>query len=144
MHLHRAAIALAIVVVALPAYAAPIGKKACKTLKKDYERLLETGLQRDMDRGPQWAKNNLPPERIESIKYLIEMEEKLSFRCGHLVTAKPSMKKKEKPTNKGASASKDTATGTKASKIKLKKTKKKQKGAYVPPPKSIAFSPSGY
>jgi hypothetical protein len=35
-----------------------------------------------MERGPEWALANLPPEKIASIRRLIEVEEQLEFRCG--------------------------------------------------------------
>ncbi len=44
--------------------------------------MLADGTRDDMERGPEWAKANLPPDRLENILRLIEVEEQLEFRCG--------------------------------------------------------------
>ena len=35
-----------------------------------------------MGKGPQWAKANLEPGKLEQIKRLLEVDEQLLFRCG--------------------------------------------------------------
>src|SRR5205814_1292367 len=35
-----------------------------------------------MGKGPEWAKVNLAPEKLEQIRRLIELDEQLLFRCG--------------------------------------------------------------
>ena len=41
-----------------------------------------TGIKADMERGPEWAKANMPPERLQSARRLLELEDQLEFRCG--------------------------------------------------------------
>jgi hypothetical protein len=74
---------LAIAVVGLaPVAAAPLDAPACEQLQAQYDTLLNEGAAADMARGPEWARANLPPERLQRIGTLLEVEEQLSFRCG--------------------------------------------------------------
>ena len=36
---------------------------------------------RQLAKGPEWAKANLPPDKLEQIRRLIEVDEQLLFRC---------------------------------------------------------------
>ena len=53
-----------------------------------------------MERGPAWAMANMPPERLESVRRLLEIEDQLEFRCSMRGIAKP----KDKPDLPGAPA----------------------------------------
>ena len=44
--------------------------------------MVASGVRDDMGRGPDWARSNLPPERLRSIRRMLEVEEQLEFRCG--------------------------------------------------------------
>jgi hypothetical protein len=78
------------IAVLLPALAlVPLGeataerldKEACEALKAEQARLVEGGAKADMERGPEWGKANLAPDRLKRIERLLEVEEGLAFRC---------------------------------------------------------------
>ena len=59
-----------------------LNKESCKSLSVELDSLITAGVKGDMDRGPEWAKANLGPERLGEIKHLMELNEQLEFRCG--------------------------------------------------------------
>jgi hypothetical protein len=59
-----------------------LDKDTCKSLIVERDSLVAAGVQGEMDRGPEWAKTNLAPERLSEIKRLMELGEQLEFRCG--------------------------------------------------------------
>ncbi len=62
-------------------YAAPLDTDACAKLKVERESLEQAGVRGNMAKGPQWAKANLPADKLEQIQRLIELEGLLLFRC---------------------------------------------------------------
>lgn len=74
---------LAAVAVAGPgaAWAAKLDKAACTDLANELATITATGVKADMQRGPEWAKANMPVERLQSIRRLLEIEDQLEFRC---------------------------------------------------------------
>jgi len=72
--------------------------------------MVAAGVRDDMQRGPEWAKANLTPERLGNIQHLIGIEEQLEFRCGmrrsRIAATLPSKKARhrvpEKPMKKPA------------------------------------------
>ena len=64
------------------ALAAKLDKTACNELGTELAGMVASGMRDDMGRGPDWARSNLPPERLRSIKRMLEVEEQLEFRCG--------------------------------------------------------------
>jgi hypothetical protein len=62
-------------------HAAPLEADACAKLKEERAGLEQAGARGNMARGPQWAKANLPPDKLDQIKRLIEVESQLLFRC---------------------------------------------------------------
>jgi hypothetical protein len=68
-------------VVAAPLLAAPLEKEVCNSLKEEHDQLVLAGAKANMEQGPEWAKANLALDRIKQIERLIEVEEKLAFRC---------------------------------------------------------------
>ncbi len=88
MHLVRrclAAIAICIPGLAfgLPAaVAAPLGKEECDKLQVEQTELTAAGVRAQLDRGPEWGKANLPPDRLQVVQRFIAVEEQLNFRCG--------------------------------------------------------------
>ena len=62
--------------------AARLDKGTCNVLKAELAGMVATGVRADMERGPEWAKANLPREKLQNIHRLIELEEQLEFRCG--------------------------------------------------------------
>lgn len=76
------ALLAAALVLATAARASPLGKDGCAQLKVEQEDLERAGTRASMSKGPQWAKSNLEPARLEQIKRLLEIDEQLLFRCG--------------------------------------------------------------
>lgn len=97
MRIDLALFCAALSLAAAPALAAPLGPEACATLKTEYDGLVASGAKSDMDRGPEWAKANLAPDRLGKIERLMTVGEQLSFRCGDQVTARPALKELPKP-----------------------------------------------
>lgn len=64
------------------ALAASLDKSACNDLSAELSGIVAAGTRADMAQGPEWALANLPPEKLASIRRLIEVEEQLEFRCG--------------------------------------------------------------
>jgi len=80
----RAAIALvagALLVPTLTLRAAPLDKDECTKLKTEQSQLEQAGTRGGMGRGPEWAKANLAPEKLQQIRRLIEVDEQILFRC---------------------------------------------------------------
>jgi hypothetical protein len=74
---------LAIPVLAIvPAAAVPLDAEACTHLQSQQDTLRSEGATADMARGPEWARANLPLERLQRIGTLLQVEEQLNFRCG--------------------------------------------------------------
>ena len=73
------------------ALAAKLDKSACAILASELSSVLATGVKAEMERGPEWAKANMSPERLQSALRLLEIEDQLEFRCGGRgkATAKP-------------------------------------------------------
>ncbi len=66
----------------VPATAAPLNGLACEQLQSRLDILRSEGAAADMARGPEWARANLPPDRLQRIGTLLDTEEQLNFRCG--------------------------------------------------------------
>jgi hypothetical protein len=62
--------------------AAKLDNAACAALTDERNAITATGVKADMERGPEWAKANMPPERLQSALRLLEVEDQLEFRCG--------------------------------------------------------------
>ena len=81
----RSGISLVIAALLLQApatRAAQLDKDSCAKLKTEQAELEQSGTRGSMGRGPEWAKANLAPEKLEQIRRLIEVDEQLLFRCG--------------------------------------------------------------
>jgi hypothetical protein len=97
------------------AAATPLEPQACTALKTERQGLIADGVKTDMGKGADWAKANLPAERLGKIERLIAVEEQLSFRCDDLVTARPQMKEPPKPAAKAQADESDKQAGDSAS-----------------------------
>jgi hypothetical protein len=64
-----------------PAAAATLEQEACARLKTELMQLELGGARSSMAKGPEWAKVNLPADKLQQIKRLIEVEEQILFRC---------------------------------------------------------------
>lgn len=96
MRIEQGLLCGALLLAAPGAVAAPLAPDVCASLKTEYQGLVADGAKADMDRGPEWAKTNLTPERLGKIERLITVEEQLSFRCEELLTARPIIKEAPK------------------------------------------------
>ena len=65
------------------ASAAPLGKEACDAIEAERATLAATGIGEAVQKGPAWAKANLPPGRLKDVERYIGLQEQLLFRCGH-------------------------------------------------------------
>ena len=72
----------ALLLQAPAARAAQLDKDSCAKLKTEQAQLEQGGVRGSLGKGPQWAKANLAPEKLEQIRRLIEVDEQLLFRCG--------------------------------------------------------------
>ena len=78
----RRLLCLAAVLVAVgEVHAGPLDAEGCAKLTGEQTQLELAGVPLNMEKGPQWAKANLAPDKIEQIRRLIEVEEQLLFRC---------------------------------------------------------------
>lgn len=109
--------------------AAPLEADACANLTAERAGLVSQGVEGDMAKGAQWARQNLPETRLSQIKRLIEVNEQLSFRCGLMVTARPSLIVRT-PTP----AQTMTSTSGDPDQPQKKQTKSKPKPASATPP----------
>ena len=55
--------------------------KGCAKLKDEQAALEQAGVRGSMAKGPEWAKGNLSPDKLEQVRRLIEVDEQLTFRC---------------------------------------------------------------
>ncbi|MBO0764648.1 MAG: hypothetical protein J2P50_08675 [Hyphomicrobiaceae bacterium] len=61
--------------------AAPLDAETCTKLQGEQERLENAGVEKDLAKGPVWAKANLAPDKLGLVQRFIEIEEQLLFRC---------------------------------------------------------------
>ncbi len=94
------------------AVADQLGKDACDALRTEQAGMVTAGIKTDMDKGPEWAKANMAPERLQQVARYIELEEQLSFRCR--VLAVPARKKGSGGNSKAATVhvAPDSADGS--------------------------------
>lgn len=122
-----AALALCGPVAMNMAEAAPLEPEACTALSAERANLLRAGVEADMSRGAAWARQNLADDRLLLIKRLIEVNEQLSFRCGIMVTERPTLIQRA-PAPEQAAATPPGIVGEKPN----KPTKSKPKPASTP------------
>jgi hypothetical protein len=93
------------------ARATPLDADACNKAMIEHGVLEEAGVEQNMAKGPEWAKANLSPERIEQVRRFIELEEVIQFRCRSKsrVTLPPDPDDKDKDQDKGQDKGKDQA-----------------------------------
>jgi hypothetical protein len=76
----------AVAVCFVPAAAAHATKPkldddTCAKLRVEQADSIKTGIVADMNKGPEWAKSNLSPERMRDIKHYIQLDEQVRFGC---------------------------------------------------------------
>ena len=111
---HACGLLVAALVLAHPARAEQLDADACAKLKTLQSDLEKDGVRSSMERGPDWAKVNLPPAKLDRIRTLIETDEQILFRCPH---AKPLIElapeEPEAPAKPAKSAEKPSGTDKK-------------------------------
>lgn len=58
-----------------------LDKDTCDQLKTEQATFARSGIANDVERGPTWAKANLPPERLREIEHYLLLDEQLKFGC---------------------------------------------------------------
>lgn len=84
----------AVALVLAPLFCAPIGAsfsawatqpkvdaETCTALRLEQIKFRASGILDDMSKGPQWAKANLPPDRLREIEHYIQLDEQVKFGC---------------------------------------------------------------
>jgi hypothetical protein len=91
-----------------------LDRSACKQLESELAHVVATGVRTDMQKGAEWARANLPPERLKQIKHLIEIEEQLEFRCDKSHSGVAAVAPRERPLAPETPQRKREAAGTSA------------------------------
>ncbi|MBX9683421.1 MAG: hypothetical protein K2X41_06490 [Hyphomicrobium sp.] len=60
---------------------ARLGSATCEGLRSERQRFTQTGIIAELQRGPEWAKANLSPDRLLQIEAYIRIDEDLKFGC---------------------------------------------------------------
>jgi hypothetical protein len=64
------------------ARSAPLPPEDCQKLSAERSALMAAGIPEEMAKGPEWAKANLPLQKLAEIRRFITVDEQLAFRCG--------------------------------------------------------------
>lgn len=68
-----------------PVQAAASDVETCKSYEVEKAELSESGIQSDIEKGAEWGKTNLSPERLRQVRRFIYLEEQLTFRCPDVI-----------------------------------------------------------
>lgn len=142
----RTAIALltgGMLLASFAARSAPLDQETCTKLKAEQTFLEKVGARSGMGKGPEWAKANLPSDRLEQIRRLIELDEQVLFRCsGKPLVELPKDVDNDAPTpdtDAKDAAAKDAGKGGAAKAAKAAGVPAEKKGAA--PSKKAAVPP---
>lgn len=72
---------LAVLSCAAAVHAASLDRDTCNRLKTEQDGLEKAGIRAVMAKGPEWAKENLTPDKLAEVRRTIELDEQLLFRC---------------------------------------------------------------
>ena len=64
--------------------ASALGIGDCEAYEREHEQYVASGIRADMLRGPEWAKANLPANRVQQVLRFLFLEEQIRFRCQDL------------------------------------------------------------
>jgi hypothetical protein len=115
--------------------AAPLDKDGCEKLKTERVWLEQAGTRGFMSKGPQWAKANLEPGKLEQVRRLLEVDEQLLFRC----RGKPLVNLPKDPDPDPAAREPDSTDDAKVPAVKPAKAPKAQKKDKKDPAKKPAL-----
>jgi hypothetical protein len=103
--------------------AAPLDKDGCASLKSEQALLEQAGTRGNMVKGPQWAKTNLEPDKLDQVRRLLEVDEQLLFRC----QGRPLVHLPKDPTDPDPAAREPGTDAAKAAPgVKVPKAPKKE------------------
>jgi hypothetical protein len=63
------------------ARAATLDKDTCVRLEEEQNTLEKAGVRSTLAKGAAWAKDNLPLDKLQQVRRLIEVDEQILFRC---------------------------------------------------------------
>ena len=63
------------------AQAANLDKDTCARLEEEQSKLEKAGVRATLAKGAAWAKDNLPLDKLQEVRRLIEVDEQILFRC---------------------------------------------------------------
>ncbi len=66
---------------------ARINEATCVDFGTEISALEKLGIKEDIERGAEWGKANLAPERLKQVARYIFLEERLTFRCPEVLAA---------------------------------------------------------
>jgi len=129
------------------AQAATLDKDTCARLEVEQAALEKGGVRGTLAKGAAWAKDNLPLDKLQEVRRLIEVDEQILFRCqGKPLVLLPSsvdadpVQSTDDPPD-GEKPSDDAAAATKAAPAKDAKTPA-AKAAVVTPGKAAVEAPA--
>jgi len=109
---------------------APLDKASCERLKAEQGQLEQAGVRASMAKGPEWAKVNLAPDKLDQVRRLIEVDGQVLFRCdGRPLVALP----KEVEADPAAIPAEAKAEGPEATASKPATTTSKPEAAKAAP-----------
>jgi hypothetical protein len=71
------------VIVSSPAHATEpkIDAETCNQLRLEHMKYVESGAAADVQRGAEWGKVNLSPEKLRDLELFIQLDEQIKFGC---------------------------------------------------------------
>lgn len=76
---------LVMTLLAGPAAATPLDEESCKKLQAERQGLATQGVDKNLEKGADWAKANLKVADIILVKRYLELYEQLKFRCEKVI-----------------------------------------------------------
>ncbi len=80
--------------VGTPVAAAPLDAEECGRLAEEHKVLVGAGIEAQLEKGPDWARDNLDEAQLDRIKQFLAIEEQLQFRCPLIRHVKAATPKK--------------------------------------------------
>jgi hypothetical protein len=137
----------ALLLGAAGARAGMLEPEACDKLKAEHETLTQQGLKEQLAKGPEWAKAQLPADKIERLRRYLAIDEDIKFRCP---VAKPrptpeqiAAAEERKEKRKAARAAKAAEQQTAAAGAVQGASQTSEAGGKAPAPEPVAASADG-
>lgn len=58
-----------------------LDKSTCEQLHAEQTKFIESGILKDLERGAEWGKTNLPAEKLREVEHYILLDEQIKFGC---------------------------------------------------------------